>query len=124
MNIGTEQVFATEQNRSLEQIESFRGRDYRNMDKDKLREVSQEFESLFINELFKSMRKTIAKDEWLDGGLKQDIFEDMLYSEYAKMTSEAGGIGLGDMVYDFLSRSYGNNSAETVNPIQGIDREA
>lgn len=124
MNIGTEQVFATEQNRSMDQIEGLRTRDFQNMDKDKLREVSQEFESLFVNEMFKSMRKTVAKDAWLDGGLKQDIFEDMLYSEYAKMTSKAGGIGLGDMVYDFLNRSYGDNSATTTNPVPGIDREA
>jgi Rod binding domain-containing protein len=36
--------------------------------------------------------------------MKQDIFEEMLYSEYAKMTSQAGGIGLSDRVYDFLNR--------------------
>ncbi len=124
MTIGSEQVFATEQNRSMEQVESMRDRNYSGMSADKLREVSQEFESLFVNELFKSMRNTVPKDEWLDGGLKQDIFEDMLYSEYAKMTSKAGGIGLSDMVYDFLSRSYSNNSATPPAPVPGTDREA
>jgi len=67
-----------------------------------IKAVSREFESLFINQLFKSMRRTIPKSDWLNGGLKQEIFEDMLYDEYSKKISHAGGIGLGDMVYRFL----------------------
>jgi len=72
------------------------------LSKDELLKVCREFESLFINQLFKSMRKTIQKSGWLDGGLKQEIFEDMLYEEYSKIIAHSGGIGLGDMVYKFL----------------------
>ena len=83
------------------------GRDLTKLDDKKLREVSREFESLFVNELFKSMRKTVPQNELLDGGMRKDIFEDMLYSEYAKMTSDNGGIGLGDMIYRYVKESQG-----------------
>lgn len=102
MQIGSEQVFASKENSSMEQMNIYKNRNYKNMDDKKLKEVSQEFEAIFINQLFKSMRNTVPKSEWLDGGLKQDIFEDMLYDEYAKNISKAGGIGLGDMVYKYL----------------------
>ncbi len=93
-------------NRPIER-ESFDINKYRNIDVKKLSneeilKVSREFESIFINQLFKSMRKTIQKSDWLNGGLKQEIFEDMLYEEYSKKIAHSGGIGLGDMVYRFL----------------------
>ena len=76
--------------------------DYKKTDNKRLKEVSQEFESLFLNQMFKTMRNTIPKDDLLNGGLKQEIFEDMLYNQYAVNISKNGGIGLGDMVYRYL----------------------
>ncbi len=34
------------------------------------------------------MRKTVEKEGLLDGGMSEDIFEDMLYDEYAKKMAE------------------------------------
>lgn len=124
MNIGTEQVYATQQRQSQTEVENLRNLDYRHMDKQKIKQVSQEFESLFVNELFKSMRGTVPKDDWLNGGLKQDIFEDMLYNKYAEMTSESGGVGLSDMIYKFLTQSYSENSAGNGNSAPQAGREA
>ncbi len=102
MEIGSESLFTASENMKSDQLRSYEKKNYKGMDDKKLKEVSQEFESLFINQLFKSMRSTVPKDEWLNGGLKQDIFEDMLYNEYSKNISKSGGIGLGDMVYKYL----------------------
>ena len=74
------------------------------LSKDELLKVCREFESLFINQLFKSMRKTIQKSGWLDGGLKQEIFEDMLYNEYALQMSKTANFGLAKTLYDQLSQ--------------------
>jgi flagellar protein FlgJ len=102
MQIGSENLFSAGENLSNMKLDSLEKRNYKGMDAKKIKETSREFESLFIEQLFKSMRNTVPKDEWLNGGLKQDIFEDMLYSEYSKMISKSGGIGLGDMVYKYL----------------------
>ncbi len=104
MQIGTEQVFANKEKISMDQLKTYQNMDYKKMDDKKLKEVSQEFESLFLNQLFKEMRKTIPKDDWLDGGLKQEIFEDMLYNEYSNNISKVGGIGLGNLVYKYLKQ--------------------
>ncbi len=59
----------------------------------------QEFESLFVNMMLKEMRKTVDKAGLLDGGQAEDIFQDMLYDEYAKDMTKAAGFGLSDQVY-------------------------
>lgn len=105
MQIGSERVFATRENMDLEKIKGYQNTKYQGMESKKVKEVSQEFESLFINQLFKSMRNTVPKNDWLGGGMRKDIFEDMLYTEYSKNISKAGGIGLGDMVYRSLMKS-------------------
>jgi flagellar protein FlgJ len=102
MEIGSESLFSAREFMSDQRIRSFKEREYKGMDEKKIKETAQEFEALFIEQLFKSMRNTIPKDEWLDGGIKQEIFEDMLYSEYSKKISSSGGIGLGNLVYKFL----------------------
>ncbi len=104
MRIGSEQVFAAREQGTSETVRSYRDRNYSKMDPSKIREASQEFESLFINMMFKSMRNTVPKGEWLNGGLKQEIFEDMLYEQYSMLMAKRGGIGLGDMVYRQLTR--------------------
>jgi len=69
------------------------------LDDNKIKEVSQEFESLFIEMMFKEMRKTINKaDTFGVNNPGKDIFNDMLYSEYAKESSKIGGFGLATMI--------------------------
>lgn len=66
---------------------------------DKLYEVCVEFEALFIKQMLSAMRKSVQKTGLLDGGMAQDVFEDMLYDEYAKSMAKSAGFGLADTVY-------------------------
>jgi flagellar protein FlgJ len=65
----------------------------------KLYEACVEFEALFLKQMLAAMRKTVQKTGLLDGGMAQDIFEDMLYDEYAKSMARNAGFGLADTVY-------------------------
>jgi len=69
-----------------------------------LYKASQDFESLFIKQMLDAMRKTIDKqDDLLGGGIGQDVYEDMLYDEYAKKMAATAQFGLADMIYRQLS---------------------
>jgi flagellar protein FlgJ len=69
-----------------------------------LYKASQDFEALFIKQMLDVMRKTIHKeDDLLNGGIGQDVYEDMLYGEYAKKMAETAQFGLADMIYRQLS---------------------
>ena len=69
-----------------------------------LYKACQDFESLFIKQMLDAMRQTVDKqDDLLGGGMSQDIFEGMLYDEYAKKMSETAQFGLAEMIYRQIS---------------------
>jgi len=71
--------------------------------KDELKKVTQEFESVFLEQLFKTMRKTIPKSGFLDGGQSEEIYTYMLDQELSKKLSQRG-IGIADVLYKQLSK--------------------
>lgn len=71
----------------------------------KLYEQCREFEGLFVEMMLKEMRGTLNKEnDILDGGQAEEIFEDMLYQEYAKGMTKSTNFGLADKVYLELLR--------------------
>jgi len=69
-----------------------------------LYKVCQEFESIFIKQMLNSMRKTINKSGLLDGGVAEEIFEDMLYDKYALKMAQSAQFGISNLLYRQLSR--------------------
>jgi flagellar protein FlgJ len=43
------------------------------------------------------------EDDLLGGGLSQDVFEGMLYDEYAKKMAQTAGFGLAETIYRQVS---------------------
>ena len=72
----------------------------------KLYDTAVEFQSLFINMMLKSMRSNLdKKNDMLHAGMKQDIFEDMLYDEYSKEMSKDRRFDIAKMIYTQLSEN-------------------
>ncbi len=65
--------------------------------------VSKEFESIFVGMMFKQMRDAIDRSDLLDGGLSQDIFEDMYYDELAEQAAKNESFEIAEAVYKQLS---------------------
>ena len=76
---------------------------------DKLFEMCQEFETLLIKNLIKSMRSTIQKTDLIDTGFAGQVYEDMLYDEYAKDYAKNAGFGFAELAYLELSGQRGKN---------------
>ena len=49
------------------------------------------------------MRKSVNKTGLMDGGMAEEIFEDMLYDEYAQKMAETGSFGIANMIYKQLN---------------------
>ncbi len=71
--------------------------------KARLKEISYEVEALFINQLLKEMRASIHKSSLFHGGAAENIFEDMLFDEYAKLMAKSDQFGLSHQIYNQLS---------------------
>lgn len=76
----------------------------KDFEKKRLRQVSEDFEALMINQMLKEMRKTVNKSGLIDGGMAEQIFEDMLYDEYAKEFSKTKTFGLADIIYNQMEK--------------------
>ena len=63
----------------------------------------QDFEAIFVKQMLKSMKNTINKNELLDGGFAEEIYDDMLYDEYAKKMVTTARFGIADTLYNQLS---------------------
>ena len=86
----------------------------------KLDFACRQFESLFLHNMIKQMRKNIPENDFINGGQAEDIFQDMLDSEYSVRWSDTKSLGMGEMLYDQLSENviYDKKYAATL----GVDR--
>nr|WP_313404725.1 flagellar assembly peptidoglycan hydrolase FlgJ [Pseudomonas sp.] len=75
-----------------------------------VRRVAQEFEALFINQIFKSMRsanETVAKDSLFDSDTTRHYQEMHDQQLSISLSREGGGIGLADVLVRQMSRLRG-----------------
>ena len=80
-----------------------------------LESVAKDFESLMIQKMMESMRKTVIKSDLLES-FSSDMYESMLDEELAKEISKGPGLGLKDMMLKELSRIQDKNQQQTQNP--------
>ena len=69
-----------------------------------LKKACAEFESLFINQLLKTMRRSIPESELFEGGLQKDIYTSLFDEQVARKIAHGKGIGIGEELYHALSR--------------------
>lgn len=73
-----------------------------------LREVSKEFEAVFLNQLVSAMRKTVGDSGLIPKGEGEKMFEGLLDEEWARsLSGRHGPGGLSDLIYRQLSRRMG-----------------
>ena len=65
----------------------------------KLYEKAMELESFFIKQMLSSMRKTVNKASLGNNDFAANMYEDMLYDEYATSMTKNAGFGLADQIY-------------------------
>ena len=89
---------------------------------DELMSVAKDFESILINKMLESMRKTVPKSGLLDS-FSTEMFESMLDQEIAKEMAKGKGIGLAKMVHQQLTKLDGgevnsNQVSSTTDQVQ------
>lgn len=76
----------------------------KNIEDKKLKLLANEFTSILMKQMFKSMRKTIPdENKFIDGGFSEEVFTDMLDGELSKSGTEQNGFNsLGRLLYQQL----------------------
>lgn len=72
-----------------------------------LEKACKEFESLFLNQLLTSMRKTVPKSGLFGKkeSREKQMYDSMMDQELAKAWSKSDGIGLANVLYQQLKKS-------------------
>ncbi len=82
-----------------------------------LRQVTREFEALFIKQMLDAMNNTLKPEDGLFyGGQAEKVFQDMLTMERARDLSFDGAFGIADAMYDQLSRNRSAAAYEAQQP--------
>ncbi len=73
-----------------------------------LMDACKEFEAYFVEQMFKSMLKTIPKNEELSGSSSSlmDYYTDEMVQELAADTTETNSLGLAQTLYEQMKRNY------------------
>ena len=95
-------LFSQMSEKNLERLRNESGFGKMDAEKD-IEKVSRDFESVFLNKLLSSMRKTIPKSGLLDS-FASDMFQSMMDEEMSKEMSKNKGMGMGEMIYNDLSK--------------------
>ena len=70
---------------------------------EKLRESCEGFESIFLQKMWEQMRKNVSKEGYLHSK-DEETYQSLFDVELCKKMASAGGIGLGEMLYQQLSQ--------------------
>ena len=66
-------------------------------------EAALELETILVQNLIRGMRNTIQRTNLIDTGFAGEIYEDMLFEEYARIVTRNAGFGFAEMAYRELS---------------------
>lgn len=69
-------------------------------------EACKEFEQYMLEQIYKSMEKTIMRAEKKSD--YENYFGDMMVQEYSKKAMDQGGIGLAKQLYESMKRNEGD----------------
>lgn len=70
-----------------------------NLGPDEARQTAEDFEQFFLAQMLDHMFAGVPTDGAFGGGNAESIYRSLLNTEYAKVISQGGGIGLADAVY-------------------------
>lgn len=74
--------------------------------REKLKEVAQKFEAVFVNQMVGSMRKTVSRGGLVPESQAEKVFRGMLDQQHAEKISQSDQLGLSQMIYDHLLRMH------------------
>jgi flagellar protein FlgJ len=69
---------------------------------DKTKKVSQDFEGVFLTNMFENMFEGLDDDGPFGGGAGNGVWRSLLTEEYAKSIAANGGIGIADQIQNQL----------------------
>lgn len=72
---------------------------------EKARQVSEEFEAVFLSQMLKPMFANSDAEAPFGGGFAEEMWRSLQVDEYGKAMARAGGVGIADAVMQEILRN-------------------
>ena len=69
----------------------------------RLRQAAEDFESLFVTQMYQAMRKTAPPTDLFGSTRDEELFRDLLDQEVAKTAAQSRSFGLGETLYQQMA---------------------
>ena len=73
----------------------------------KLLKAAQLYETQFLREMVRAMRKTVNESEFMPAKMGEKIYREQLDDQYVDQWVGKGGVGLSDLIYKQINDRYG-----------------
>ncbi len=112
MSIYSQYATETAKESQAAKLKSAAKADYSNSTDDELMDVCKQFESYFLEQVFKQMAKTVNISEGSDKSTSNlvDFFKDNTIQELAAQSTETNSLGLAQMLYEQMKRNIGDTN--------------
>lgn len=101
-------IYTSSAGQSTSKLENQLESDYSKATDEELMDVCKQFESYFLEQMFKEMWKTIPNSE--ESGSDANMLEyyrDQMFQELASQSTEQNSLGLAQTLYEQMKRNYG-----------------
>lgn len=113
-NVATAKAQTADMVRFKQQMDALKNRLEQGPDeKVQLKKACQDFEAVFISKLWQQMQATVPKEGYLHSP-QEKAYLGMFDQAFAEKMSQAGGIGLADMLFEQLAMKLKETSTATV----------
>jgi Rod binding domain-containing protein len=86
-----------------------------------LDKVCKEFETMFANQLLKTMSESVP-DGMLDEGFANSMYKDMLYQEVASKVGQSGALGIADILKKNIQLHFGEDGKTRQGSVHEVDK--
>ena len=95
-------------NQSTGKLENKLNADVTQATDDELMDACKQFEAYFVEQMFKSMMKTVPKNEEMSASTTTltDFYKDAMLRELAADSTETNSLGLAQTLYEQMKRNY------------------
>ena len=102
-------IYASASNQTASKLENQLSTDYSKATDEELMDACKQFESYFLEQVFKGMMKTVPKSEDSSASINTmtDYYEDQMIQNIAAESTEQSSLGLAQMLYEQMRRNYG-----------------
>lgn len=102
-------AYKSQTTQSADKLEGQLKTDYSKATDAELMDACKQFEAYFVEQMFKEMVKTIPESETGSSYTSNlmSYYKDNMVQEIASASTEQGGLGLAQMLYEQMKRNYG-----------------